>query len=577
MIFLRKILYITIVSAAALYSQVKEEPKERNVSIEEPVIFKDSLPKIELPDFVITGKEKIEITDRNKIEVFNDRLYSIPEIKPDFEQKDIPVSEINIPLRKGSGSNDYYDFFSGFVHGAYGNFNSPAISAGAAYGWDIFKTSFSGSYLSREENVSYSDFSTGKADITIGAKVPETNNIFTNADAKLDFSFYTKKYNYYGWRENFYLPIPPATFLLLPNELNRISLRAGISSEETEFYRYKANLSWNNFQTNPGTIYLESNKENTVAFDIAGSYNYEGYNFEGKILINNLNLSTDFFSNNQNKNLFTFGTLLNAQKELMSSISIIAGVKFYSFGDIRLDKEERSKNAFLPQFVVKYENNSNLSVSAGYTPNLKINSLQDIYSINPYTRFIGMSHLLNKHDINANIDYFYGKYLRIKGTLGYLVQENTPIFSEMFFGMTKLWMVDIVDQSAKGIYARLRLDYYLNPLSSFVLNFAYQDKKMDSQNIPYEPKYVLSLDYFTELNFGLKINPAFDLVGDRYSFYNNKLLKPIFILKLNAEYPIFKNLSATLNLNNILNTNYSYFEDYEEYPFSVFGGVKFKW
>lgn len=577
MIFLRKILYITIVSAAALYSQVKEEPKERNVSIEEPVIFKDSLPKIELPDFVITGKEKIEITDRNKIEIFNDRLYSIPEIKPDFEQKDIPVSEINIPLRKGSGSNDYYDFFSGFVHGAYGNFNSPALSAGAAYGWDIFKTSFSGSYLSRKENVSYSDFSTGKADITIGAKIPETNSIFTKADAKLDFSFYKKKYNYYGWRENFYLPIPPAAFLLLPNELNRISLHAGISSEETEFYRYKANLSWNNFKTNPGTTYLESNKENIVAFDIAGSYNYEGYNFDGKILINNTNLSSDFTSVNRSKNSFTFGTLLNAQKELMSSISIIAGIKFYSFGDIRLDRDERSKNAFLPQFIVKYENSSNLSVSAGYTPNLKINSLQDIYSINPYTRFIGMSHLLNKHDINANIDYFYGKYLRIKGTLGYLVQENTPLFSEMFIGMTKLWMVDIVDQSAKGIYARLRLDYYLNPLSSFVLNFAYQDKKIDSENIPYEPKYVLSLDYFSELNFGLNINPAFDLVGDRYSFYNKKLLKPFFILKLNAEYTIFKNLSATLNMNNILNTNYSYFEDYEEYPFSVFGGVKFKW
>lgn len=596
MAFYKKISYIFIIliSCSALYSQVKQEPKERNVPIEEPVIFKDSLPKISLPDFVITGKEKIDITNRNKIELIESRVYTLPgNLNNNFESKDI--SGLVAAPQKRNIASDKLNIFSGFVKGEYGNFNSPAISAGAAYRYDIYQASFTGSYISRDENVSNSDYSMGNAGLSLGADIPETDNIFSSAKTGLNLSYKTKNYNYYGLIEDPYILYGwPAFPDRLDKENNSFAADAFIKSEEEKYFKYDAEIIFNRFKDENGYSYLMPfYTENRFQFNISGQYEYRKFIFSGKALINNNNVKRISNPYNVSNNSLLFGIFLNAQNEVLPSIYAQAGIKYYSYEDLFSYREtiDPKENIVLPQFSVRYENNKNLSLSFCYAPDLEIMSLEKLYSLNPYIYPVKSGHLINTVNLFVLLDYSYSSNLRVKAALGYLEQKNTINYREAGGVPFVFWLADVMDEKAKGIYSNLNINYLIDNVNSFSFKLNYQNKRVESIKIPYTPDISCSLDYFCLLNIGLTLNPSIDIIGERRSngFYEYlsggkriypgeiKTMKSIFLLNLSAEYPILKYLIASIDLNNILNTRYSYYRGFEEYPFSIFAGIKFKW
>jgi hypothetical protein len=609
----RKILlvFIIFIFNSCLYSQVKPEPKERTVAIEEPVVFKDSLPKISLPDFVITGKEKIDITNRSKLEFFENRIFITPKnSNPNFESKDLSAALIETSLKGGLSNENPIDIFSGFVKGEYGNFNSPAASAGVIYAWDIYKAALSGNFLSRAENVKNSDFSNGCINLSLGANIPKTDNLFNEAKVKLDLNYNTKSYNYYGslswppWLDSpNYLPDP------FHKKNSSITLDASINSEGKKYFKYDVDLLFNRFKDDNNNLYfIPIHTENKIKFSISGEYEYDKYIFSGSLLLNNNNITNQFGPTayiqdngttetvlypDLDKNSLLFGLSLNAASEIMPSLFAKAGLKFYSYDYILSynTKNDMAKGIFLPQLSIRYENNKNLSVSLCYAPDLEIMSLEKLYQINPFIYPADIKHCIDDVNLFINAYYAYSDNLRMNATFGYREQKNTPNFYNFYNTFFQSFAAEIIDEKAKGIYCDLNIDYQLNYNNDFSFTFNYQNKRVESKRIPYTPDFCCSLDYITLLNMGLTLNPSLSFISDRrsdifyeymnggYKIYQGDIetLKSIFLLNLDAEYPIYKNLIASLNINNILNTKYSYYNGYEEYPFSIFAGIKFKW
>ena len=196
---IKTFLYISFIIPLVILGQTKNDPNEHNVKVEEPVIFKDSLPKISLPDFVITGQEKIDLSNKNKIEISEENLYEIPANQNiNFELKDISTNQVETPFRKVYDKNNFGNIFSGFIKGEVGNFSSLALSAGTTYEWQIYKIGFIGNYISRGENVSNSDYYLGNSNLFFIANIPKTDNIFNDTRVSLNLYYDIKNYKFYG-------------------------------------------------------------------------------------------------------------------------------------------------------------------------------------------------------------------------------------------------------------------------------------------------------------------------------------------------------------------------------------------
>lgn len=603
---IKTFLYISFIIPLVILGQTKNDPKEHNVKVEEPVIFKDSLPKISLPDFVITGQEKIDLSNKNKIEISEENLYEIPanqNIK--FELKDISTTQVETPFKKVYDKNNFGDIFSGFIKGEVGNFSSLALSAGTTYEWQIYKIGFIGNYISRGENVSNSDYYLGNSNLFFIANIPKTDNIFNDTRVSLNLYYDIKNYKFYGIPDYISYLRETLNSSLLTKRYFLFKINPVIISNDERYFKYKAGIIYNYFKednslsNNFDPYYNITNySENSFYFHISGEYQYKGYNLNGKLLIGNNYLSPSNSNTELSKNAFLFNTSINAKKDISDFISVEGGLKFYSYQNLKDYSyiayfDNKTKNILLPNISIKYENNTNFSLSLNYSPDLEIMSLYKSYLMHPYLYVFNLEHIVNKVDMYLNFDYFYSPNIRIKTTLGYLEQENTPIYRQHYDEQIMIWSQYQLSELAKGFYTKLSLIYNVNDNNRFELKLNYQRKRLNSEQIPYSPDITASLDYFTRLYFGLYLNPSIEFIGKRraddpHNLFNSVIplpfeklesinLKEIFLFNINLEYDIINNVVANVNIRDIFNSRYSYYKGYEEFPFSIFAGIKFKW
>jgi hypothetical protein len=147
------------------------------------------------------------------------------------------------------------------------------------------------------------------------------------------------------------------------------------------------------------------------------------------------------------------------------------------------------------------------------------------------------------------------------------------------------------DAITKGTYWNLKMEYNIDEFNMISFGFNYQNKKIDSLRVPFVPQIRASLNY--ELLYDkFKINPIIEFMGDRVSPVRNGWVgwfdygvnsfkedkqDAVVLLNLDVEYLIIENLNANLTITNMFNSKYSYYASYQEYPFSIFVGLKFKW
>ena len=606
--------------SGVIFAQVNPTPSERNITIEEPVVFKDSLPKITLPDFVITGQEKINVESSKKLEFEESRIFSLADQPPNFINKDVSTRATDITLKK-LNAMDNISMFNGFLKAQAGNFTSFDLSGGLGYSYNIYFATLYGGYLSRKEhNIKNSGFSTGNIGVTLGANIPKTNNIFSDATVKLNVGYDTKNYtNYYGWFES-----GSEDYLNRPSRhYNSFFINSSIMSDKEEYYKYRVSLYFdkyeNKFNVNDGEYYRwftmkQDIEENKFGLSIGGDYSYERFDFSGDMLFYNNSYSigetvVDPYEggwspqHTYKKSSFIFGFFANGSTQLSKNFFATAGFKFYIYDYLRsvysasIRGKDISKGAILPQLALRYENRNNFSLSLIFNPDLKIMDFQQLHKLNPYTFYQEMNHTLNPINLFLRFDLSAIKNLRILADIGYLEEKRTPYFYGYdYVGLStgvepySDYFSQLYDATTKGIYSNLKMEYNINESNMISLAFNYQNKKIDSLRVPFVPQISASLNYLLFLyDNKLKINPSIEFMGDRVSpnykptwlwsggYTMEDKEDAVVLVNLDVEYLIIKNLVANLTVTNMLNSKYSYYRGYQEYPFSIFVGLKFKW
>jgi hypothetical protein len=398
------------------------------------------------------------------------------------------------------------------------------------------------------------------------------------------------------------------------------------------FNNYKNKLDAND----DTTIYFHSIKqdieESKFALSLGGDYRYEGIDFSGDILFYNNSYSGlesqlrydeyDYPFNPEyaegirttlydiKKNSFIFGLFGSGSAQLSNNFFASAGFKFYIYNYLYslTRNKDISKGSVLPQLSLRYENRNNFSLSLFFSPDLKIMDFEQLFKLNPFALYREMNHVLTPINLFLRLDISAIKNLRILADIGYLEEKNTTYFIYDYYDATRLvyyyqnYSSWFFDAAAKGMYSNLKIEYNIDKFNAIALDLNYQNKSLDSLSlrVPFVPQIRASLNYHLFLyDNKLKINPSIDFIGDRVSYTLNntypysyewvfdeyqyppldymieKKEKTTALVNLDAEYLIIKNLIANLTITNMFNTKYSYYYDYQEYPFSIFVGLKF--
>lgn len=282
------------------------------------------------------------------------------------------------------------------------------------------------------------------------------------------------------------------------------------------------------------------------------------------------------------------------------NIIIRAGLKLFA----SLDSENNSKNIFvIPDLLIERPLITNhLNIYLGLSGDLHTNTYKNFTEKNPYvspTLFITQT--LEKSNLHIGFNGKINNQLSFHIKTSYKSEEDKPLFlknnsksdgmNTVFNGKTikgyeygNSFKVFYDDVKTTSFFTELAYNYSkeITFEAQGIYNMYTTQKSSEAWNLPSvkasflakynNPKWYATsnIQYVSERK-DLSYNSQF--TGN---FTEIKILKSFVDVNLNGGYHFNNKLSVFLKLNNILNTNYQRFANFNTQGFQVLGGMRYK-
>ncbi len=223
---------------AKVVAQEKKEPPSRPVQVETNdstrTLAEKKLPKIDLPEFDITGRERVDLPSSSKLEQgAGQGLYLDPSRLTNVGDKE---REELVRLSQKSGANLFRDSrsFDGKLNLGYGRFN---LKYGEGwYGRRFAEGDFNlhGSYQAHDAYVEHADATVGSFDVSAGLYLPQRLMLLGGSKVSGQFAYEGEKYQFFGG------PTPS-----LERTLNNVQVGLSLQSRAAAPVKYE---SWVHFR-----------------------------------------------------------------------------------------------------------------------------------------------------------------------------------------------------------------------------------------------------------------------------------------------------------------------------------------
>ena len=506
---------------------------------------------IELPDFVITGKQSVQIpiAEKKKPDFVStiSQEYLTPQYTPD--ELPILISSNPVPVTPAIISVDNtYDASLKVQVGRYswpaGEFNLNKSVGNYLFGvkaWGLNLkdyTDYSG-YNNSGVSTSNEFFFSTKSDFLPGAKV------------KLGGEYSRDSYHLYGGIDPSFL-----------RETNNFNAYATLSNFYSRWVNYAFGMSGNVLTLQESNI-KEINIRTNGLFELK-LYNYSlgAAGYFNKQMLNNF-LQTDN------------GNFLNVEGYFkgtpISTFRWTAGIVYAS---------ALSDNFFSPYGSMEVLIDRGLTFFAEYKPHAQLFGITDFLKKNPYFIPDVIDNVFSKYkvDFNGIIKYEYEKMFSVSATMGYSKVSNYFYFSDPKATAPNGFALNILPE-AEIVSAGLNMIIYPLRYGNFVIDMNYKNSTDGSGNyIPYEPKITSTLGYGYDFPFGLGAKIKYKLAMEIYTdLANTDKLSDYHNISLSLNYEILKGFKLTADFQNILNrTNFTW-KQYQEVPFDLLMGIEYRW
>jgi hypothetical protein len=563
----QKLGYIAILAVAATLSisaQVrtgtpeKKEPDSRRVELpvspgpQTPAQQNPLLPKIDLPEYVITGVASFSLSDVNKEEVEGRSLaVDVVQYRSSAGPRERNTVEFESHQKESLSSNSLVQ--KGQVRASVGNYFTPRVNFWFGQLEKDYDYRVEAGYRRTKGFAANTDQSGGNIGLRGG--IAFTSGALQGGRLVGDAGWGTESYRFYGSTN------PTA-------ERKHSNSQFGLSvlgSPQGDF-QWKANLGYR-FDT-IGDNAVETN-QSRVVFGATSEYPVLGTPIQARVSYQSATLSG---ANNGMTSLFN-GSLGTSRIWWNGFFAQVSG-QFYS----AVAMGNQSLIRLYPELTLGFQINANHRGTVSYGGSVSYLDLAGALQNAPY---LGTNTQIRnadrQHRGSIVVESDWSTMVRTTTSVSYervydlaLLEDPAGIgFTQLQYGgATDLW--NFKTES----FAMLTPNDYVTA----TLSINATKNSMTQLSVPYLPDFELVGSYTHRFPVGIALVPNFRYNHTReVGFLASQQLPGYLLLGLQAEYEPISTLRLIVEIDNMLDKRYEVWKGYQGAPFLVSGGLSFRW
>ncbi|MBL1212157.1 MAG: hypothetical protein HND52_02270 [Ignavibacteriae bacterium] len=505
---------------------------------------------IELPDFVITGVQTVNIPTAKKVKPQLISMLSEEFITPQFSPEMFALSGISEPVLPNLDLAEEKDAVNGQVKVGAGLYTLPQgeLNLGAGFKHaSIFGRVFG---LNEREYIDNAGYNISGGALYTDFFVSNRSKFLPGLNLFVNINYLRDSYKFFG-SDSSGLEHRTQTADIafgLKNNYNK-NFKYGISFNSSFFDIRDRDFGESKFHTNAFIDMMVS------SFGIQGDAD-----FISQHLTNNISGKTNYNY---------FSTDSRAVLRINSAMQAKAGINLAIYD---------GNSFFAPTGSISIKLNEALTFFGEYAPGTNFISISDFKRRNRYSIVDSTDNIVQKekHKFNAALRYQFLRYVEISAGASYSKFDNYVYFQDSTFnGLFNSSSIDDVNKIS--IYANLM--FHMGPLGYFYADAAWQNVEDSGNNqIPYNHNFTAELIYGYNFENGFSFSTKADFRSAAYADIQNKIEVPdYFNLSLMMEYKLSNHLRFTFDLHNLINRKNFLWSDYREKKFDFVAGVDYRW
>lgn len=505
---------------------------------------------VELPDFVITGRQNVEVYTAAKRKPDLISIVSQDFLTPRYSPEELPLLISAEPKSILPSIDDLNNSFFGNLKVGIGRFTYPIgeLNLNKSLDFYLLHANIWGSNI--KDYISNAGYNASGFSVDNNIFVSTKSDILPGSIIKLDGNYFRDSYKFYGSSK--------------PDSLRETNRRL-INFSFSNTYN-----KWFNFGLDLRAQFLTIEKINLKEKKLEGS---------------------GFFETKFNK--ITFGGKGIFQKQFLDNnlsgkgdynfYSAEGFTKIYSFQNIVLIlgagySKNYNNSFFFPFGSLEMKIANGFTFKGEFHPQAKYYTIIDFINKNRFMVNDSLDNLFTKENINisGSVKYEYEKYFTINLWGSYNRIKNYLYFEDILQnGFFNVLSSSQVKSFTAGV------DFILYSDDYGYLNCQLKTQRVKDLNeryIPYIPLYNAAATYGYSFQFGLEVKASYKFAKDIYADINNK--RPILDyhdLSLSFSYNVFNSLTLRADFQNILNRSNFVLDRYKEKLFDVIFGVEYRW
>lgn len=505
---------------------------------------------IELPDFVITGRQSVEVqaAKKKKPELIN--ILSQEFFTPQFSPDELPLLLSSQPKKIVPSISVGDDYNSGRLFIGAGRYILPVGEFSISKSFDNVLLSAGLWGTNTREYISNAGYNASGANLNTTFFVDTDSDILAGTIIKLDGNYWRDNYKFFG-------SINP----LFERKTNRGNGSFSIKNNYYGIFNFGLGLNAD-FTTILETDLRERNisLDGEISFKL-GNMTVGGQGkYERQILNNNL-------SGKESYNFYLVDGFVKLTPT--NDIKLILGV----------EAAGHSNNSFFSPFgMMQLRLMDGLSVNVNFKPNAQNFTIKDFLYENLYMRNGLTDNVFKevKFDLGGSINYEFDKYFSLSVWSNYSSTDNYHYFED---SIQKGFFDLMTTNGVKSLSAGINMIVYPDQFGFFNGEFKLQDvKDANKKYIPYTPTYQAKLSYGYNITQELGLKFKYTFAHNTYAnILNTTKLSSYHNLSAGISYELIKNLSLSADFQNILNRSNFVFKGYQEKPFDILLGAVYRW
>ena len=558
----RLIIVYTMFCATLLVAQDKKEPPPKEIDLQQPTEAKKTdtpLPKIDLPEFVITGTEKINLDLKSKAEEDENRVY-VPG-KPEPGVRNL-VAEGGLSPKQTKLYSPTPAALNGKIFTGMGFYLTPQVDGW--FGQHDRENSYimNGFYSSSDGHVKNADWWHGG----FGAKgkyiVPDTAGFLPYAQLSGAVDYKRESYHAYG-------SLAP----LRKRDLSNLDVSFGIGSRYALPYRsisgvdYTGTIGFSSF----GATDLGQSTESSVYLQGNATTRFFGSSFHG-LLEYRTTAYTMGLPGLQSGQWLVLRA--NGMSLLSQSLQLSYALQQFLYrGTIGV-----TSGRLYPQLELRYFLTESTTFYAGFAPTVERRSLSSIIDQN---RYIDFNSYVQPGDVSsafeAGFEFAPADEFTVKAQALYRNINEFATFLDT--SGAKVWEVTYLS-GVHSLQTDISVLCRLNARQNITAYARYRSaKQKDSTGVlPYIPAISVGTVYNQFFDFGLHLEAVAEYVSSRYTnFERTRSTAGYVYTSVKADIGLFQHFRGYAELQNALNQQYYIWDGYRERTIYLMLGVSYNW